>query len=348
MAEAEEVSTDASFMLAGARISEEDFGGLLMAVLVDNADGIVILDADGEIIAANPAAEELFGRPVDSLIGTPLGTPLASGVRTELEILTPRGLRYAELLSRTTSWQGDFAVVATLRDVTDRRRAIDALRDYVSMTAHEVATPLTSISGFAETLTNAWDEIGEDRRRQFVAIIHRQAVRVASISQDLLALSRLDAASMERHASPLTVATMVRELFEEGAADLDDWDVAIDPSLRVMADPHQVQTILRNFLSNATKYGEGPFTVRATAVEAATGPAVEIAIGDAGEGVPLDFIPHLFERFARAKRGVARSREGTGLGLSLSHGLAKLNGGMAGYRPNEPRGSIFTLTLPRP
>lgn len=341
-----------SFLLAGTRINDEDLPGLIMAVLVDNADGILILDADGTIVAANPAAEQLFGRSAAQLVGTPLGHPVSSGVRLELELLSVDGVRYAELLSRTTTWQGEPARVVALRDVTHRRRAINALNDYVSMTAHEVANPLQSITGFAETLLTSWDQIDDERRHQFIEIIHRQASRVSSISQDLLALSRMDAASVDLHPEHVLVRDVLEDLLLEDRAGGMQVELEVDPDLTVFCDHHQYATIVGNLLSNAGKYGAPPIVVRARGARDHVGSngdgrqMVELSVADHGEGVPRDFVPQLFERFARAKQGTAKGKDGTGLGLSLSRGMAELNKGHLDYRRNQPTGSVFTLTMP--
>lgn len=347
MSQDSEAQAGETFVLAGATIAPEDLGGILMAVLVDNADGILIVDAEGEIVAANPAAEQLFGREVSDLVGSPLGVPITTGVHVEIELLVPGGLRYAELLSRTTTWHGEPARVVTLRDVTARRKAIDSLRDYVSMTAHEVATPMTSITGFAETLDDQWDRLDDDRKRQFIEVIRRQSSRVSAISQDLLTLSRIDAARMENHPEPVRVRDVVEVLLDAHGDDEPPIEVDVARDLVVSADPAHVETILGNFLSNAGKYGEPPFQISASLVDLDGRDAVRIEVSDCGEGVPRDFRAKLFERFARARHGIAKRKEGTGLGLSLSASLAELNDGSVGHRPNAPTGSVFHLTLPR-
>lgn len=97
-----------------------------------------------------------------------------------------------------------------------------------------------------------------------------------------------------------------------------------------------------NLAGNAIKYGRPPVTVTV----ATRGERAVVSVSDQGEGVPDDFTPRLFERFARATTGVAATKQGTGFGLYIVRELARVNGGEVTYRANEPCGSIFELSLP--
>ncbi len=323
---------------------ESDLQELLRAIFLDSADALLVLDRAGIILAANPAASGLFDRPLDVLVGSALGHPVTES-QSEIEIWTPSGeIRHVDLHVGATSWRGDPAQVVTLRNVTDRRRADQALRDYVSMTAHEIATPLTSISGFAETLETAWDELDDQKRRHFASIIGRQAMRVSRISRDLLELSRVDADAAHRSPEPVSYASSIRELLDEGAIVISDAEVTVDIAEDVIAwaDPSHVSTILRNLLSNAVKYGEAPFRV----VGFRDGDHAVVEVHNAGNPVPEEFVPQLFVRFARSTGDGTVRREGTGLGLALSDSLAELNRGVLDHRPGEPDGAVFVLRLP--
>jgi signal transduction histidine kinase len=116
----------------------------------------------------------------------------------------------------------------------------------------------------------------------------------------------------------------------------------VDEKLEVLADPNHFRQIVTNFLTNALKYGRTPIQVEAAVSDG----TVEVRVRDQGEGVPEDFVPRLFEKFAQAP-GVAQAHRGTGLGLSIVRGLARAQGGDAWYEPNEPRGSCFGVRLPR-
>jgi signal transduction histidine kinase len=148
---------------------------------------------------------------------------------------------------------------------------------------------------------------------------------------------------METHLEDVSLRRFLDQIALEfvGAARLD---LCVDcpGDLRLRTDPDHLRRIVVNYLTNAFKYGSEPVDVHVIT----TDDAVKLEVCDQGEGVPPEFVPRLFERFARADR-TARSREGTGLGLSIVQGLAAANGGEAWYQPREPHGSCFGLTLPR-
>jgi len=119
--------------------------------------------------------------------------------------------------------------------------------------------------------------------------------------------------------------------------------VDVEAGIAVLADARHLQQILTNLLSNARKYGDGQVRVQVGRLDRAQ---VEICVADGGEGVPDDFVPHLFERFSRAQSGVAPTRSGTGLGLYIVRELVEANGGTIRFEPNRPSGSRFVVELP--
>ena len=119
-------------------------------------------------------------------------------------------------------------------------------------------------------------------------------------------------------------------------------DIRAEGDLTAYADAVHVRQVVANLLSNARRYGEGPLELEAVAVDG----HVEITLRDHGEGVPEDFVPHLFDRFARASSGIATTVGGTGFGLYIVQRLALANDGAVSYAPVEPHGAAFTVTFP--
>jgi signal transduction histidine kinase len=112
--------------------------------------------------------------------------------------------------------------------------------------------------------------------------------------------------------------------------------------LWVTADSDRLCQILVNYVSNALRYGTPPVTVVATVEQG----WAQVRVDDAGTGVAEEFVPHLFEKFARSGRAKTRYVDGTGLGLAIVRQLARAQGGDAWYEPNQPNGSRFCLRLP--
>ncbi|MGH2656694.1 MAG: PAS domain S-box protein [Actinomycetota bacterium] len=227
-----------------------------------------------------------------------------------------------------------------LRQANEELRAADEMKsNFVAVASHELRTPLTSVLGFATTLLRHWERIPDDERRQQVALIEGQARRLAEMAEELLTMSKLEAGALEVHAGPLDVADAIDQALSSFHDHAGDIEVEDAHGLRAYADPHHVQHILSNYVANALKYGRPPIRVEARERDG----WVEVLVSDHGPGVPVHFVPRLFEKFAQAQS----SEGGTGLGLSIVRGLARALGGEAWYEPSEPHGAAFGLRLPR-
>jgi signal transduction histidine kinase len=216
------------------------------------------------------------------------------------------------------------------------------IRDFVAVASHDLKGPLTAILASAVLMRDRFDEISEAKKRDFLAIIERQTRHLARLVDDLLTLSRIEAGGLKTHAEAVDLHKAIRAVVEDFAEHAAEIRVRV-PRVTVLADPDHLQRILANYVGNALKYGSPPIEVEATDADG----WVEIRVRDQGEGVPHDFVPRLFGRFARADTEATRSEQGTGLGLSIVRGLAQANGGDAWYEPNSPHGSCFAVRLPK-
>lgn len=219
-------------------------------------------------------------------------------------------------------------------------RANELLKDLIGVLGHDLRQPIAVVRGYLEQLADGWEQFGEDERRRLTDTAARVAGRMDGLLEDILTMVNLDAGTLATRAAPVRVAPLLRDQVE--AASLAA-TVRAAADLTAYADPVHVRQVVANLLSNARRYGEGPFELEGSAVDG----HVEITMRDHGEGVPADFVPHLFDRFARASSGIATTVGGTGFGLYIVQRLALANNGDVAYAPVEPRGSAFTVTLPR-
>ncbi|MCW2961242.1 MAG: sensor signal transduction histidine kinase [Thermoleophilia bacterium] len=257
----------------------------------------------------------------------------------------------AAWLRRRALGEGERAEAAALRLTAQQLNTANAslrLHDemrthFLAMASHELRTPLTSISGFASTLVDRWEDLSDDQRRQFVQIIHEQGARLTRLVNDLLALTRLEGGEYPVRVRPI----QVRERLEQArkAAGLDEEaEITCEADVMAVADPDALEQILLNFLTNAKRYGAPPIRLDAFARDDGW---VEISVYDTGPGVPRPFIPHLFAKFAQGPTGTP-DPTGTGLGLSIVQGLATAQGGDSWYEPVFPHGSRFAIRLETP
>jgi len=233
---------------------------------------------------------------------------------------------------------------AALENANDELEAANqAIRDFVSVASHDLRGPLTSILGYVSLMRDRWDDLEATSLRNFLAIVEKQGQRLNRLVEDLLTVSKIESGAVEAHIQEIHLDRMLEEVVRDMGEPMSEVLISRGPvELFVRADPDHVSRILTNFLTNALKYGRPP-------IEAGCrdgGSCAEIRISDHGDGVPADFIPRLFEKFARAE-DATQTAEGTGLGLSIVRGLARANGGDAWYESNEPSGACFAVRFPK-
>lgn len=217
-----------------------------------------------------------------------------------------------------------------------------SLRDFVAVAAHDLRAPLTGVLGYAGLLRERWDRLGDDTKREFTDGIERAGRQLERLVDDLLTISRIEAGALQTRAEAMELRAVV-DLAIESAARNTSVELEVGPDLVVLADPDHVRRVLVNYVSNAVKYGAPPVELRAEPVDG----WIDVHVSDHGEGVPEEFVPRLFDRFARAEEVRSKGLEGTGLGLAIVRGLARANGGDAWYERHGSEGACFVLRVPR-
>ncbi|MEX0952467.1 MAG: HAMP domain-containing sensor histidine kinase, partial [Nitriliruptoraceae bacterium] len=221
-------------------------------------------------------------------------------------------------------------------------QAAHARDEFLSRVSHELRTPLTAVGGFAETLRSRTD-LDPERLREGIDAIARNAVRLERLIDDLLHAGQIDGG----HSRPRPEVVRVGDVVDDA---LDELGGAVEVStpgadLRVVVDPTHLRQVLTNLLTNASRYGEPPITVTATPQGT---DHVKVAVRDHGAGIPPDFVPDMFDRFAQASTGDQRTAHGVGLGLWIAQSLAALNGGSLRHERPADGGACFVITLPAP
>lgn len=317
------------------------------AIISASADGIVAVGEDGRIRVCNPAAETLFGRRAEALLGTEFGYPIVSGGATEVELMLPgEGNRIVEMRVASTVLDGERLHVAALRDVTRRRRieqdleqALERQYTTAAMVAHELRNPLATISTLTDLLRDDAVRLTEDQRAGIADRIADRTAYLQSLVGKLLSASRIDV-GVTRPLERVPVLELTLERLAEFGARSAEVRVSCDPRLTAYVNRDELSEMLVNLLENAFAYGCPPIEVSA----AERGGRVEITVADAGAGVPPDFVPRLFDRFTRDP-GAQRRTEGSGLGLWIVRSLARANGGDVHYEPGDRGGACFRLDL---
>jgi len=217
--------------------------------------------------------------------------------------------------------------------------AAERTEEFLAVTAHELQSPVSAITGAADILVEYWDQLDPDERRETLGHITRGGRRIRRLLADLLTASRLEAGVFELRPEHVELEAAVKEALAETSSPDGDVTVAVGPEFVVRADRVRLVQIVTNLVTNAFKYGRPPVAVAATR----NGDSIELRVCDRGEGVSDELAPLLFDKFVR---GAGVGNRGTGLGLFIVRELARLQGGDAWYEPNPDGGACFAVRLP--
>jgi two-component system sensor histidine kinase SenX3 len=241
---------------------------------------------------------------------------------------------------------GSGSVLLTLEDRTEARRLDETRRDFVANISHELKTPIGAISLLAETLQGATDDA--DAVKRFASSLQREAVRLGHIVQEIIELSRLQAATEVKNLAECKLADLIHDSIDRVRIVADAKRMRLvsdlDESVSLQVSYEQVATAITNLLENAINYSDAGGQV-GISLKSIDGFA-EIVVTDSGVGIALDDQARIFERFYRVDPSRSRETGGTGLGLAIVKHIAINHGGDISVFSKPGLGSTFTLTLP--
>jgi two-component system sensor histidine kinase BaeS len=239
-------------------------------------------------------------------------------------------------------------LAASFNDMAERLAAASAReRDFLLNVGHDLRTPLTSITGYAETLVDG--TLGTENLPKVAAALQRQSRRLSRLVEDLMLLSRLEAREFTLVNEPVDLGAHVGGVAEEfrsrAAAASVALEVDVEPTGPVASDPVRISQVVTNLVENALRYAPegGRVGVRVRAVPDET----VIAVTDNGPGIDPEDLPRVFERLYVAQRYRAVRPEGSGLGLSIVHELVIAMGGTVAVSSQPAKGTTVTVRLPR-
>jgi PAS domain S-box-containing protein len=344
---------------------ESRYRGLLEAA----PDAMVVVNHGGEIVLANLQAEKEFGYGQDELLGQnmkniiPEGFAerlLAGGLRSAEDALTLQiaagieltGLRKDRsefpveiMLSPLESAEG----ILVIRDISARKHSERLKDEFVSTVSHELRTPLTSISGSLGLLAGQWASELPKSAARLLAIAHTNSQRLVRLINDILDIEKLESSRVVFNLSQVDLRSLVEHAIEENRGFAESFGVHVrldvaSAGSEVNADPDRLAQVVTNLLSNAIKFSPAGGEVL-VAVEK-DGNVIRVSVCDHGSGIPDDFKPHVFEKFAQADGTTSRQKGGTGLGLSIVKQIVERLGGEVGFGDAPGGGTIFHVELP--
>lgn len=342
----------------------------LAAVVRSSPDAMVSMDLTGLITSWNDGAERMYGYPATEAIGRRVTVLMDDGPRAEMEEMLARisrgevvaqfetdrlsrggpAIRVSLSASPVRDEEGAIVGVATVaRDVTERaeieaelRRSNHDLEQFAYVASHDLSEPLRVIAGFVELLARRYRGALDEDADRFIGFIISGVERMQTLIDDLLAYSRAGRAEIERQ--PVDVGTVVRDVLWALEPQLRERRAQVDvaPLPTVAAEKGMLRQIFQNLISNAIKFGDPDLpTVRVRAQRVAAGWRFDIE--DNGDGIEPRHTERVFEMFQRLH---SRDVPGSGMGLAIVKRLTERLGGRVSVTAAEPKGSIFSVTIP--
>jgi two-component system phosphate regulon sensor histidine kinase PhoR len=348
-----------SWQLARIRRQRNELEAILSAMV----EGVIVLDDSLRIKSMNAAAAQLFEVNAHAGLGKSViqylrNSNLADFAERTLRSESPieeslviynRDVVHLQLHGSVVRGEEGKpgGVLIVLNDISRLKRLENMRKDFVANVSHELKTPITSILGFVETLSEGAVE-DPDSARRFLRIIGDHTNRLSLIIEDLLSLSRLESFDRDIPRDWCTVEEIVNRTRADTATLAHSQGIRIVDSyagnVYAFVNQNLLEQALTNLVDNAIKYSDEGSRVSIDVTNKAG--VLTMAVSDAGIGIPREELDRIFERFYRVDRARSRRLGGTGLGLAIVKHIALAHGGKVEITSTLGEGSTFTISVP--
>ncbi len=361
---------ESSNAISSKLITNERFLNYRMArltnVLEALPDGLVWLDEQGKLLAANQRAQTIFGLTADEMQNTALaswseetnihnflsklaqaGPKLIDPVLVDLPAPAPACLQLSAFPVRQPGSQSKIiGTVVLLRDATSESLAKRSRSEFIANVAHELKSPLNTLGLYTDSLIDEGDD--PEIRREAVGVIQDEVDRLARLINNLLNITQIEMGNLQLQKQRTRLDSLVRDTFEtikrgEAAKALDMQLHMPDELPTVTVDKDLLRIAINNLLTNAVKYSDPGDEVKITVLD--TADTITIEVSDSGIGIDPAEQEQIFNKFYRAQDANASQRGGHGLGLALSKEIVQLHHGTLRLESTLGEGSTFALDL---
>ena len=370
---------------SGEKVSKNTSSSFLgdgKAILDAVDDGVLAVDQKGNILAINPAAEQITGWSGSDAAGLvfnsvlkitnndgaemlDISNPVNRVLRTnenfttrDLFIKTQSGKITPIFLAVNSIGGSNSGVVVVFRDISKELSDNREQAEFISTASHEMRTPVASIEGYLGLALNPATATIDARAKSFLEKAHENTQHLGQLFQDLLDITKAEDGRLKNEPIVLDATEFARDIWEGLKPKAENkgleyvfmpdhnatGEKTIMPVFFIHADRDHLHEVLNNLFENAIKY-----TPSGTVAVNVTGDndSVQISVKDSGIGIPAEDLPHLFQKFYRVDNSETREINGTGLGLFLSRKLTESIGGKLTVESEYKKGSVFTVKLPR-
>ncbi len=335
-------------------------------ILRNIADGVVVTDSQDRILVINSVAEKWFGLDEKEVTQKPIQNHIQnqhliallqkvkdgqaqSSAEFSFSIVKEHEKKIFQANAARIHNQEDklVGVVTVIRDVTKVKEADQIKTELVSMVAHELKSPLTSIYGFSELLLDA--KLKDPKAEEYAKVILAESTRLTDLVNKFLDISRLEAGRTEIRMNPFNIKHVVNKIVDiyKGQAEKKHIRVIQEIPERLslaLGDQDMIEQVVLNLFSNAIKYSPPRSKIGIEVKEQNN--TILVNVVDNGYGIPEEALPKIFNKFYRvADLEDSDEIEGSGLGLSLSKEIIERHGGTINVTSRFGVGSVFSFTL---
>ncbi len=327
----------------------------VQALTSNMTEGFLLLDMEKRILSINESAVRLMGESGDQYTGQSLlyfsrnqtflacvdrAAELGHGT-TEISI---EGRRLQIIASRVEVEKKEIGLICLILDITEKSELEQMRREFTANVSHELKTPLTSISGFAELIENGMAKPGDIQK--FASKIHAESARLLNLIGDIIMLSELDE-TPNRKLEPVEFLPIIQGCCDRLQTAAERAEVTLTVTgepLKILADPAQMEELVTNLCDNAIRYNRkgGKVWVRLYQED---NQAV-LSIKDNGIGIPLEHQKRIFERFYRVDKSRSKETGGTGLGLAIVKHIAEQHGASLFLHSTLGEGTEIRVSFP--
>lgn len=347
-------------------IAEVEYSHLQMkSILKSISHGILAIDADGNIMLINEEAKRILKCNVSQTIEDKNINLVIKEKDLLKEIVLFKGSNHSKRVQLTTSedivykinldpiYLQDFdniiiGSIINIEDITQKVKLENMRSDFVANVSHELKTPLTSISGFVETL-KLNENIDIDTRNRFLGIIENESDRLKRLIDDILLLSFIennDKMSLDK----VSIYEVFKEVYEMTSYMAKSKNISLDyefnnKEIIILSNRDYIKQVFLNLVDNAIKYTPENRSIKVEVKKEKD--IITIKVIDEGLGIPKEDIDRIFERFYRVDKARSRDVGGTGLGLAITKHIVKSLDGSITVNSELNKGSEFIVTIPQ-
>ncbi len=322
----------------------------LRNIITMMADAIIIVDKNGIVRFVNPAGEALFERKAEEFVGKSFGLTLVEGATTEIAIAREAGEKItAEMMVSPITWEDDIAHIASLRNMTERKKLEQLKDEFIATVSHELRTPLSSMKIGVGQIVDGIQGALNPNQKEILSLTLGEIDRMTRIVNNLLDVSKIETGNVQLQKSFVDIVTVIEKTAGhfEGAVREQGLEIKItatENNPRVLADPDRIGQVISNLIGNALQHTLPGGTI-GVEVHPEQG-YVRCTVSDTGVGIPRQDLSRIFNKFTRLGNNPKGGTEGSGLGLAISRILVEMHGGKIWAESEPGRGTRVSFQLP--